>query len=179
MITSGPLNVVATEGMPSYMIHSHQAAHHDIWNVMSPYHISTVASYVTGEQSLSTWQAIHPLPPSVHLIWLNHGFHVNLQTCSIAAPNCISKLAQLWPPSVSPDLLNNGLQVRINMTSKCISKLSWLPPADSYDHGLQVCLRSCSITALKCISDFTWSSFSGASRIALTHRLQPVHTYHV
>jgi len=68
-----------------------------------------------------------------------------LQTRSITASKCISNLAQLWPPSASPNSLNYGLQVRTIMASKCISpKL--------LDHGLQAHLESCSIMESKCIS---------------------------
>jgi len=49
----------------------------------------------------------------------------------------------------------------------------------SLDHRLQVYLKRSSITALGCIYGFTRSSFSGAPRIALKPRLQPVHIYHV
>jgi len=47
------------------------------------------------------------------------------------------------------------------------------------DYRLQVHLQSRSITALEYISELTRLSFSGAPRIALNNRLQPVHIYHV
>jgi len=110
---------------------------------------------------------------------------VHLQTRSSTASNCISKLARLRPPSASPNLLDHGLQVhhqtRSIMVSNCISKLARSRPPivspNTLDYCLQVHLETCSITASECISEFTRSSFSGAPRIALKHRLQPIQIY--
>jgi hypothetical protein len=52
------------------------------------------------------------------------------------------------------------------------------PPSaslSSLNLPLQLHLHTRSITSLECISEFTGSSFSGASQIALKHRQQPVH----
>ena len=84
----------------------------------------------------------------------------------------ISKLARSRPPSVSPDSLNYVLRVRSITASKCISKLARLWPP-------QVHLQTRSITASEYISEFTGSLFSGAPRIALKLRLQPVQIYRV
>jgi hypothetical protein len=48
-----------------------------------------------------------------------------LQTPLHTASKCISKLACLRPPSVSPNLHNYDLQVGTIMASKCIPKLPW------------------------------------------------------
>jgi len=53
-----------------------------------------------------------------------------------------SNLARSWPPSASPNSLDDSLQVRTLMASKCISP-------NSLDHGLQVHLQTHSITASK------------------------------
>ena len=98
---------------------------------------------------------------------------------------CISEFTQSRPPSASPNSLDHSLQVHLwvqldlglqvhlqsrSITdSKCISEL--------HNLGLQVLLQTRSITASKSISEFTRSSFSGAPRIALKHRLQPVQIY--
>jgi hypothetical protein len=96
------------------------------------------------------------------------------------ASKCISKLAQLWPPIVSPNSLDYCRQVCTIMASKCSSTLALLqPPSLSY-HGLQVhicklaqsqpptlssnmleyCLQvpllTYSIISLECISVLTW-----------------------
>jgi len=88
----------------------------------------------------------------------NHDCHyMYLQTRSITASKCISKLAQSRPRSVSPDSLDSGLQVRTIMASKCISKLarSWPLSASlsSLDLSLQVHLWVHSISVSKSISN--------------------------
>jgi len=99
----------------------------------------------------------------------------------------ISKLARSRPPSVSPNSLDYGLQVHLQTRSitisECISKFTRSrPPSvspNTLDYRLQVHLQIRSITALEYISEFTRSSFTGAPRIALKHRLQPVQIYRV
>ena len=129
------------------------------------------------------------LPPAS-----SHDYHLQVH---------IFKLARSQPPSVSPDTLDYSLQGRMIMASKCISKLARLWPVSSLDHGLlvhiselawsrppSVCphtldyrlhvhVRIRLITAPEYISQFTQSSFSGATRIALMHRLQLVQIYRV
>jgi hypothetical protein len=145
--------------------------------------------------SLRTRRAVHQLPPSTRPNSLDYGLQVHLQTRSITASKCISKLAQSWPPSVCPNSLDHGIQVPTIMASKCIYTLARSLPSsvslNSLDYGLQVHLQSRSIMASKvhlqtrsitppaCIPEFTQSSFSGAPRIALKHRLQPVQIYRV
>jgi len=101
---------------------------------------------------------------------------VHLQTRSITASKCISRLARLWPASVSPNLLNYTLQVRMSMASKCISKLarSWPPSASlsSLNLSIQVHIQTRSITAFKCISEFTRSTSPSASLSSLNLSLQ-------
>ena len=90
---------------------------------------------ITASQFARSW------PPSAYL-------HIQL----IAASKCISKVAQLRPPS----LHDHGLQVHLHTclitASKCISNLTQSQPSsvsvNSPDYGLQV--RS--ITASKCFS---------------------------
>jgi hypothetical protein len=81
---------------------------------------------------------------------------VLLQSRSITASKCISKLARSQPPSVSLNSHDYGLQVRTITASKCISKLARSQPSsvslNSLDHGLQVQLQTRSITASKCIT---------------------------
>ena len=86
-----------------------------------------------------------------------------LQLCSITASECISKLARLWPPSASPNLLYHSLQVHLQTrsitASKCIFKSPLLQPPsaspNSLDYSLQVHVQTCSITASECICQFT------------------------
>jgi hypothetical protein len=157
-------------------------------------------SVLVQTRSITASNLARSRPP----ISLDPGFQVYLQTRSITASKCISKLARSRPPSASPNSLDPGLQVyfqtrsisnsldhclqvhlqtRSIPVSKCISKLArLLPPSastHSLDHGLQVHLQTRSIMASECISEFTRSSFSGAPRIALKLLLQPVQIYRV
>jgi len=83
-------------------------------------------------------------PPSVSPSPHNHSLQVYLQIHSITAYKCISKLTRLWPATSH----SHGLQ--------CISKLalsrSRSASVSSLDHGLQVYLQICSITASRSIS---------------------------
>jgi len=94
----------------------------------------------------------------------------------MTASKCISKLAQSWPPSVSPNSLDYGLQVRMSMASKCISKLarsqSRSASLSSLDHCLQVYLQICSITASKCISKLARSQPRSISLRSLDRHFQ-------
>jgi len=122
-------------------------------------------------------------PPSASPISLNHGLQVHLQTRSITASKCISKLARLLPASSHEHRLQVHLQARSITILECISKFTRsLHPSVSPNmlgYRLQVHLQTHSITASEYISEFTWSSFPGAPQIALKHRLQPVQIYHV
>jgi len=96
---------------------------------------------------------------------------VHLQTPSITISDCISKFTRSRPPSVSPNTLDYRLQVHRSR-----------PPSvfpNTLDYRLQVHLQSRSITASECISEFTRLSFSGAPRIALKRHLQPIQIYRV
>jgi len=103
------------------------------------------------------------------------------------ASKYISKLARLRPPSVSPDWLDYGLQVRTITASNCISKLAQSRPQsaspNSLDHGLQVHLSTRSITASKYIvnerrrvngdtgvTEVDWATGSTYSRDPGVHR---------
>ena len=125
---------------------------------------------------IESWRAVLQLPPSTRPISLDHGLQVYLQTRSIMASKCISKLARSRPPSTSPNSLNHGLQVRLQTrsitASMCISKLTRLRPpsesTDSLDYGLQV--RT--IMASKCISKLARSRPPSASLNSLDPGLQ-------
>jgi hypothetical protein len=118
-------------------------------------------------------------PPSVSPNSLDHGLQVYLETSSITtckfpwswspraylqtrsvtANKCISKLTSLWPP-----------HLHLITTSQCISKYAVLPPSTA--------LQSRWITALKCISEITRSLVSGAPWNPLKHKLQSVQIWH-
>ena len=125
-IMSWPLNGASTSAVPPSTIDCHQPALHESSKLQSACHIPTGASELTDELSLNTRRAIHQPASSTHPISLDHSFKLH-----------ISNLSRSWPPSVSPDLLDYGLQVCTIMASKCISKLCWLWPPSSHDHGLQ------------------------------------------
>jgi len=91
--------------------------------------------------------------------------------CPSTASKYLSNLARSWPPSVSPNSLDHGLQVYLQTrsitASKCISKLARSrPPSvspDSLDYGLQV--RT--IMASMCISKLARSQPPSASLSSL------------
>jgi len=110
-------------------------------------------------------------PPSVSLISHNYNLQVHLEnrlimavrvprlgppcaylkTHSITTFKCFSELAQWQPRTVSPTLVEYGLQVRTSTLPKCISILTRLQPASvswiSLDFTLQIPLSMAS----KCI----------------------------
>jgi len=81
-------------------------------------------------------------PPSASSNLLKHGLQVQLQTRSIVASKCISKVALLQIPNSLHCGLQVHLQTRTIAASKCISKLarSRCPSAspNSLGHGLRV-----------------------------------------
>jgi len=91
--------------------------------------------------------------------------HVLVQSRTITASKCISKLAWSRPPSVSPNSLVYGLEVRKIIASKCISKLPRLRPPRAFP-------QTRSITASKCISNLSWSWFWSTSLNWLDQGLQ-------
>jgi len=151
---------------------------------------------VTPECSFSFRRtSLHNRPPSASSPWelkgkvtLSHSHGWELPNWWIESHHPVrrpstaskysSKLAWSRLTSVSPNSIDYGLQVRTSMASKCISRLtrsrSRSASLSSLDHSLLVHLQTRSITASEYISEFTRSSFSGAPRIALKHRLQPV-----
>jgi len=95
---------------------------------------------------------------------LDHGLQMHVQTRSITASNCISKLARLRPPSSH----HHGLQVHI--FKLVLSR----PPGASpnlLDHGLPVHLQTQSIMASNYISKHTWLWPPSASPYLSDHRL--------
>jgi len=179
MITSWPLNVAWTSGMPPYTTDRHQPALQESSKVTSPCHVPTVASILTDEKCLLSRRAVHLLPISTHTHSLDFGIQTRLTTAS----KCISKLARLQPPSSHVHDLHVHVHTGSITISEGISKFTRLRPQsvspNMLDYRLQVCLQTCSITASECISEFTRLSFLGAARIVLTHRLQQVQTYRV
>jgi len=105
---------------------------------------------------------------------------VHLQTRSVTASECISKLDRSRPPSASseftlsrppsasPNLLDHGLQVYLQTRSitACKFARSWPPSAspNSLDPGFHVHLQTRSIPASKCISEFIRSPSPSASQ---------------
>ena len=103
---------------------------------------------------------------------------MHLQTRSITASQCISKLDRSWPPSAFLSSLHPGLQVHLQSSSITASKFivlarSQLSSASlsSLDLSLQVHLQTQSITASQCISDFTQSRSPIASPNPLAYGL--------
>jgi hypothetical protein len=150
MITSGLRSVAPASRAPL----------HESSKMMSPGYIPTVASYLPAEKSLTTWCAMHRLPPSTRPNLLDYSMQVHLQTRSITASKCIFKLAPLLCPSASPNSLDHGIQVHLQSgsitASWWISKLARLrslgASPNSLDHSLQVYPQSRAITASKHIS---------------------------
>jgi len=81
-------------------------------------------------------------PPSASPNSVDHSLQVHLQTVSITATKCISKLARLRPPSSHDHGLQMHLWVHSILASKCISEFTRSRPPSAYlnslDHGLQV-----------------------------------------
>ena len=98
-----------------------------------------------------------------------NSLYYSLQTSSITASKCISKLARLRPPSAY-------LQTRLITASKCISKLARSRPPNISPHslncGLQVHLQTRSITSPKCISKFAQLQPPCSSTNSLDHDLR-------
>jgi len=116
-------------------------------------------------------------PPSASPILFDHGIQVYLQTRSITAFKCISKLARLRPTCSHEHALQVHLQSCSITASKCNSNLARSrPPSispNSLDYGLQVCTS----VASKCISNLAGSLPPSESPISLDHGLQvPLQT---
>jgi len=115
----------------------------------------------------------------IYRLQIDH-LQVLLQSQSIMAFKCISKLTRSRPPSVSPDSLYNGLQVHRSVTRSQPPKKS----ANSLNYGLhvhlwvqldlrmQVHLQTHSIAASKYIPQFTQSRPPCASLNSVTQRLE-------
>jgi len=80
-------------------------------------------------------------PPSASPNSLNHSLRVHLQTRSITATKCISKLARLRPPSSHNHGLQVHLWVHLILASKWISEFTRSRPPSAYlnslDQGFQ------------------------------------------
>jgi len=142
IITSWPLNTASDTSMTPYTIDCHQPVLHENPMAMSPCHIPTVGSYLTDDWSLSSWHAMHQPHSSTHPISLNQVLLVHIQTCSIVAFKCISKLTELQLPSASPNLLDHGNQVYLESSSitACTFALSRISSTSPHllDYGIQV-----------------------------------------
>ena len=103
---------------------------------------------------------------------------MHLQTRSITASRCITKLAGLQPPSSHDHGLHVHLWTCVITASKCISNLTRSQPQsqslNSQHYGLQIRM----IIASKCISKLARSQPQSASPNSLNHSLQ-VHRYGV
>jgi len=117
----------------------------------------------------SIFDGVRPLPRRpIKPAGSKTGTVANTKSSSIMASKCISKLAQLHPPSASPNSPYYGLQVHLWVhsisASKCISKLAWSWPASasptslylglhvtvsSHNNGLQVYLWVHSIVIMR------------------------------
>jgi len=90
---------------------------------------------------------------SQHAAWSINRLPVLVESRSIAASECISKPTWSRPPSVSPDLLDYGLQVHLQThsitASKCISRLARLRHSSLHDHSIHVHLKTHSFMAWK------------------------------
>jgi hypothetical protein len=133
------------DGLPAPSQSSHLSADYGVLNSLHSHNYE-----LTNELSLSSRRISLPN----YRLTIDH-IHFHLQSRSIMASNCISKLARSQHPSVSPSSLDNGfhvhLQPRSITASKCIYKLARLRPPSSHDHRMQVHLQSPSMTASKCI----------------------------
>jgi hypothetical protein len=93
---------------------------------------------------------------SVFVCSLNHGHEVYLPMRTITASKCMSRFCRLWPPSVTPNALDSGLQVCMIITFKWISKRarsqSRSGSLSSLDDGHLVYFQICSIITSQCIS---------------------------
>jgi len=115
---------------------------------------------LTPECSFSFRRAsLHDRPPSASSPWelkgkvsMSHSHGCKLTNWWIesqhlachpsTASKYLSNLAQSWPPSVSPNSLDDSLQVHLQTraitASNCISKHARLRPPSLHNHGLQV-----------------------------------------
>jgi len=153
MITSWPLNVALPSGVPPFQIDRHQPALHERSNIKSPCHIPPVASQLTDEWSQAPRHAVHRLPQSTWLIWINHSLQVHLETHSITTSRCMSKHTLSRPQSASPMSLDHSLQLYLwtHTITTCKFPRS-LPPHTSphfLEHSLQLSLYTCTIMASK------------------------------
>jgi len=158
MISSWPQNVALAFGVPPYKSIATSQFCIRASNVKSPCHIPTIASQLTDElspgapsinclQVLAQYRSITASKCISKLPWLRLP-QLYLQTPLITASKCISNLARSWPPSVSPDSLHCGLQVRTIMAPKCISKLTRLRPPQVYLQLGRSGSRSASLSSL-------------------------------
>jgi len=101
---------------------------------------------------------------------------VHLETRSIMASKCISKLARLRPPSSHGHRLQVHLQTRSITACMCISKLtqsrSRSASLSSLDHSLQVSVQIQSITASKSMSKLARSRPRSGSLSSLNRHCQ-------
>jgi len=97
----------------------------------------------------------------------------------LATSKYSSNLTWSWPPSSSPNSLNNNFQVHPQThsitASKCISKLARSQPPmvsqNLHNYAIQVHLQTRPITAAEFTSKFTWSPPPGESPNKLDHHL--------
>jgi len=123
-------------------------------------HLLTATAYWTEVARLQ--------PPSLH----SHVLQAHLQTHMITA----SKLTRSRPPRASATLLDYGLYVWMVISSKCISKLTWLRSWSAslslLDHSRHMYPQTRSITTSRCISKLTRSRIRSWSLSSLDPHFQ-------
>ena len=94
--------------------------------------------------------------PNTPPIWNEHGLQVHLQTRSMTAAKCITKLAQSRPWSASLSSLDLGLKLDLYSRSITASKfaLTRTPTLLDYAVAMHLCIHL--MSASKCISIVAW-----------------------
>jgi len=164
MIRYCPLKIVSVSIMPLYMMDRNQPVLYNSPTVMLPCYIPRVASELSGDWlSLHTQCFTHQLLPSTPPILLNYIRHVHLQLRLITAMECNFYNTCLWPPCVSPNLLDYSLQVLliVHLITAFRFGWSWSPSVSQSWHnkGLAVYIWVHLIIIFRC----TLKSFKGSA----------------
>jgi len=142
---------------------------------LSAHHVGLNSQHSHNYELTNEWNLRHRSASLPNYRLQIHHLLVLLQSRSIMAFKCISKLARSQPACVSPNLLDYSLQVSTIMAFKCICKLAWSrPPSaspNSLDYGLQFHLEPCSNLAAKCITKLARLQPPSVSPISLDYTL--------
>jgi len=178
----------------------HQVQHHPkIDSLPLPASFSSLGGYCTQlstfpQLQVNQWiesQLPSRLPPnrpplSTPPISLDHSLQVHLQTRSVTASECISKLDRSRPPSASPNSLDHGLKVHhwVNSTSasKFISQFIRSPsPSASQTRSIMYIFKerrrfdgATGVTEVDRVTGSIYSADPGADR----HHLISISCYH-